>query len=91
VAIVREQLIVAMGKEQAESILPPEVHPEMARPDPESTNPAGLEPAASAWLPFSTAKPPARAVVSLPAFLEVKIYSGCTSRTVLLGINLPIE
>jgi hypothetical protein len=62
----RRQVIGALGKEQAEAILPPDVKPAASDPKkkPEPSNPA------SSWLPFSTLKPPTRAAVSLPAFQE---------------------
>ena len=67
----RHQLIGALGKEQAESILPPDVPFEASiSEDPSSAETAPSSPA-SAWLPFSTTKPTNRAAAPLPAFQEV--------------------
>lgn len=57
-------MIGALGKEQAENILPPDATPDEAKGnrEPETSN------LASSWLPFSTLKPSVRAAVSLPAF-----------------------
>ena len=62
----REQLIGALGKEQAVAILPPDkvLEPEEPDTEPRPENPA------STWLAFNNAKAPIRAAVALPAFQE---------------------
>lgn len=56
----------ALGKEQAEGILPPDVMPDESNRNIEP----GTSYLASSWLPFNTLKPSVRAAVSLPAFLK---------------------